>query len=37
MTAYIQLSYADLAFAAVFLILNAVFSLVLNLALNASC
>lgn len=34
MTAYIQLSYVDLAFAAVFLILNAVFSLALKLGLE---
>lgn len=34
MTAYIQLSYIDLAFASVFLILNAVFSLLLKLRLE---
>lgn len=34
MTSYIELSYFDLAFAAVFLILNAVFSLVLRLGLE---
>lgn len=34
MTAYIQLSYVDLVFAAVFLILNAVFSLALKLGLE---